>query len=135
MAVIRVGVSFEPELLARFDELIERKGYSSRSEAIRDLIRSALIKDDVESGEGEVVGTITILYRHDEGDVVERLMHIQHHHHQEIKSTAHIHVDEHVCLEVLVVRGDGSHLRELADNLRAIKGVRYGDLVVARPDI
>ncbi|MCJ2669632.1 MAG: nickel-responsive transcriptional regulator NikR [Thermoplasmata archaeon] len=132
MTVERVGVSFEPELLDRFDALIKTKGYTNRSEAIRDLVRKSLIESEVEDEKGDVIGTLTIIYDHDAANVANRLLHIQHHHHSEISSTTHIHVDEQTCLEVLVVRGRGDDVRELADNIKAIKGVKHGELVLTK---
>ena len=130
MTVERVGVSFEPELLGKFDKLIHDKGYTNRSEAVRDLVRKALIEKETEIASGNVIGTLTIIYDHDEGDVTNRLLHIQHHFHAEISSTTHIHVDEHNCLEVLVVRGKAMVVKELANRIKAIKGVKHGELVV-----
>lgn len=135
MGVERVGVSFEPELLVKFDALILRKGYSNRSEAIRDLVRKSLIEEKLRSTSGKAIGTITILYNHDIGNVTDKLLHLQHHHHSEIQSTTHIHVDEHNCLEVLVVRGKSGEIIELADRIRAIKGVKHGELVLTRTDL
>ena len=132
MTVERVGVSFEPELLDRFDALIKAKGYTNRSEAIRDLVRKSLIESEVEGEKGDVIGTLTIIYDHDAANVSNRLLHIQHHHHSDISSTTHIHVDEQTCLEVLVVRGRGDDVRELADNIKAIKGVKHGELVLTK---
>ncbi|MCK4443271.1 MAG: nickel-responsive transcriptional regulator NikR [Thermoplasmata archaeon] len=132
MAVERVGVSFEPGLLEKFDALIRAKGYTNRSEAIRDLVRKSIIKSEVETEEGEVIGTLTIVYDHDVGDVANRLLHLQHHHHSEISSTTHVHVDEHTCLEVLVVRGRAKAVRQLADNIKAMKGVKHGELVLTK---
>ena len=132
MTVERVGVSFEPELLAKFDALIKKEGYTNRSEAIRDLVRKSLIESEIETEKGDVIGTLTIIYDHDVGDVTNRLLHLQHHHHSEISSTTHIHVDEHTCLEVLVVRGKARNVRRLADNVKAIKGVKHGELVIIK---
>ena len=132
MSVERVGVSFEPELLNKFDTLIESKGYSNRSEAIRDLVRKSLIEADIETEKGEVIGTLTFVYDHDAGDVTHKLMHMQHHHHSEVSLTTHVHVDEHTCLEVLVVRGKAENVRKLAENIKAIKGVKHGELVITK---
>ncbi len=132
MTVERVGVSFEPELLVKFDKLIKSQGYSNRSEAIRDLVRKAIIEADIKQDRGEVVGTLTIVYDHDVGDVTHKLMHLQHDHHTEITFTSHIHVDEQTCLEVLVVRGKAREVRQLADNIKAVKGVKNGELVVTK---
>ncbi len=135
MVVERVGVSFEPELLSKFDKLIRSQGYTNRSEAIRDLIRKAIIDSDIKSEKGEVVGTLTIVYDHDIGDVTHKLMHLQHHHHTEITFTSHIHVDEQTCLEVLVVKGSAKDVRKLADNIRAVKGVKTGELVITKTNL
>jgi CopG family nickel-responsive transcriptional regulator len=132
MVVERVGVSFEPDLLDKFDELIRRKGYTNRSEAIRDLIRKAIIEEDIKAGKEEVIGTITIVYDHDVGDVTNKLLHLQHHYHSRILSTTHIHMDEHMCLEVIVVRGKSNEIKKLADNMRALKGVKHGGLVITK---
>ena len=134
MTVERVGVSFEPELLKKFDEFIREKGYTNRSEAIRDLVREALIKREIE-GNGDVIGTLTIVYNHDEGDVTNKLLHIQHHHNEEILSTTHIHIDEHMCLEVLIVKGKADRVRKLADNIKALKGVKHGGLIITKVPI
>jgi len=126
--VVRFGVSFEEELLSKFDALISKKGYQTRSEAIRDLVRQALIEKGIAEDQ-EIMGTITLIYDHDFPGVVDKLMHIQHIHHDEIISTTHTHIDPHRCLEVLVVRGHASQVHKLADNLKAMKGVLHGQLV------
>jgi CopG family nickel-responsive transcriptional regulator len=132
MGVERVGVSFEPELLDKFDALIKKQGYTNRSEAIRDLVRKALIAEGIKEIKGSVIGTITLIYDHDVGDVTNRLLHLQHHHHAEIQSTTHIHIDEHMCLEVLVISGNAKNVRALSDNIKAIKGVKHGELVITK---
>ena len=132
MTMERVGVSFEPELLVKFDGLIKKKGYTNRSEAIRDLVRKSLIEAEIKTEKGTVIGTLTIIYDHEVGDVANRLLHLQHHHHSEISSTTHIHIDEHTCLEVLVVRGKAKDVRKLADNINALKGVKHGELVITK---
>ena len=132
MAVERVGVSFEPELLEKFDIHLTKKGYSNRSEALRDLVRKSLIEADIEGEKGDVFGTLTIIYDHHSGDVNNRLMHLQHHHVGDILSTTHIHVDEDTCLEVLIVRGKAGDVKMLADIIRALRGVKHGGLVITR---
>ncbi len=132
MTVERVGVSFEPELLRKFDALMREKGYTNRSEAIRDLVRDFIVKAEVEEGSGEVIGTLTIVYDHHAGDVTQRLLHLQHRHHSEILSTTHIHIDERMCLEAIILRGKTKDVRKLGDTIRAIKGVKHGELVVTK---
>ena len=135
MVVERVGVSFEPELLSKFDRAIREKGYTNRSEAVRDIVRESLLRDEVAAGKGEVVGTLTILYDHERGDVTHRLLHIQHDHHADVLSTLHVHVDERNCLEVLIIRGEAAQVRHLADGIRAVKGVLYGELVITKTTV
>jgi CopG family nickel-responsive transcriptional regulator len=130
MAIERVGVAFEPELLREFDLLIRRKGYASRSEAVRDLVRRSIIESAVKDDQSEVIGTLTIVYDHDASGVTDRLLELQHRHHDEIMTTTHIHLDESNCLEVLIVRGRSRAVRTLADNIKALKGVKHGELVV-----
>lgn len=128
--VTRIGVSLEPELLKSFDDLIEKMGYEARSEAIRDLIREALTKEKIKDPECPGVGTITLVYEHHKGGVRERLMDIQHQHHQVISSSIHVHLDLDRCLEVLVVKGTVGQLQALADELGAVKGVLHGNPVI-----
>ena len=132
MAIERVGVAFEPELLRDFDIMIRKKGYASRSEAVRDLVRRSIIESAVKDDDSDVIGTLTIIYDHDAPGVTDRLLDLQHHHHADIMSTMHIHVDESSCLEVLIVRGRSRAVRTLADNILALKGVKHGELVVTR---
>lgn len=133
--VTRIGVSIEPELLKDFDDLIAGKGYSTRSEAIRDLIRNAIVEDIWKDEKSHVVGTITLLYEHERGSVREKLMEIQHHHHSQISSSMHIHLNEEQCLEVLVVSGQAREVKSLADELCAVRGVMHGRLVTATGSI
>ncbi len=128
--VTRTGVSLEPKLLKKFDEIIEKRGYSSRSEAIRDLIREEIARDEVEIGEKEAVGTITIIYEHDTGDATHKLLHIQHNNYLNISSTMHIHLDRDRCLEVLFARGKASDIKDLAEKVRAVKGVKFGEACI-----
>lgn len=127
--LVRFGVSIEAELLAYFDEEIKKKGYGSRSEAIRDLIRERKVEDEWED-DRETVGTITMVYDHHTRDLSANLTHIQHSFQGDIKSVLHIHLDHHNCLEVLVVQGQGRLLKQFADQLVSIKGVKHGKLTM-----
>ncbi|MDH4099501.1 MAG: nickel-responsive transcriptional regulator NikR [Nitrospirota bacterium] len=124
----RFGVSIDAELLDEFDGLIDRKGYSNRSEAIRDLIRDSLVGLEWEAGEKETVGTITIVYNHEVRELSEKLTDLQHEHFAAIVSALHVHLDAHNCLEVLVVRGKGREIKTIADALIGTKGVKHGTL-------
>ncbi len=125
----RFGISIDGDLLAGFDALIARKGYENRSEAIRDLIRNALVEDQWARGDEETVGTVTIVYDHHTRDLSDKLTEQQHAHHDAIVSALHVHLDAHNCLEVVVVRGRAGAVRRLADELIGTKGVKHGKLV------
>lgn len=134
MAVERIGVSLEAPLLKELDTLVDEKGYASRSEALRELIRKGLVRRRVETG-GDVVGTITIVYRHDVGMVTHRILHRQHDFLGTIRATSHIHLSEETCLEVLIVEGEAGQVAELVDLLRTVKGVLFAEAVMARSDL
>ncbi|MEM2868871.1 MAG: nickel-responsive transcriptional regulator NikR [Thermoplasmata archaeon] len=129
--VTRVGVSFEPELLKRFDALTHKRGYNNRSRAIRDILREELAREALRVARGHVVATLTIIYEHRAG-VTQRLLELQHHHHAGVLATTHIHIDERRCLEVLVLRGDAGEVRSLAQHIRALRGVELGELVMLK---
>jgi CopG family nickel-responsive transcriptional regulator len=127
--VARFAISIDEKLLERFDSFIEKKGYVSRSEAIRDLIRNALIEESI-GEDREVFGTITIVYDHHQKELTERITEIEHSYLENIISTMHIHIDHHHCLETIAVRGKASKIKELADRIITLKGVKHGKLVV-----
>ncbi|MGE5189857.1 MAG: nickel-responsive transcriptional regulator NikR [Gemmatimonadota bacterium] len=124
--VTRFGVSLDEKLLRQFDRLIVRKGYANRSEAIRDLIRETLVREQWELGAEDAVGTITLVYDHDTRDLSDKLTDLQHAHYESIVSTLHVHLDPHHCLEVLVLRGTARALKEIADRLIGTRGVKHG---------
>jgi CopG family nickel-responsive transcriptional regulator len=125
---IRFGVSMSKDLLKNFDHLIKEMGYGNRSEAIRDLIRERLVQQEWQLTDQETVGSITLVYSHDVGELTEVLTAMQHRYHKYILSTMHIHLDKHNCLEVLVVRGKGRQIKKIADLLLSTKGVKHGKL-------
>jgi len=127
---VRFGISIDSGLLERFDTVVEGKGYVNRSEAIRDLIRDALVEQSWEAGEEETVGTLTLVYDHHVRDLSDRLTDIQHDHHDRIISTLHVHLDHHNCLEVLIVRGKAGQIKAIADSMIGVKGVKHGKLVM-----
>lgn len=128
--VTRFGVSVEPDLLGDFDAIIRRQGYTTRSEAVRDLVRKMIADDRMAAGNPHVAGTLTIMFDHDVHDLQHRLTHLQHHHAAEIGATMHMHLDKERCLEVVVVKGRLKQVKALADKIKAIKGVLRGELVI-----
>lgn len=125
----RFGVSMEEELLTRFDALIDERGYASRSEAIRDLVRQELVKAEWADPNAEVVGTLTIVYEHHTHELANVLAELQHHSHDAIVCSTHVHLDAHNCLEVIIVKGRSSRVKEIADTLVSTRGVKHGQLV------
>ena len=126
----RIGVAIDAELLDKFDALIEKRGYTNRSEAFRDLIRNELIEEAWESPNQQVVGTVTLVYDHHVRQLSEKLTDLQHDHHQQVLSTLHVHLDRDNCLEVLVVKGKASVVGRIADALISSKGVKHGRLTI-----
>jgi CopG family nickel-responsive transcriptional regulator len=132
--VVRFSVSTDQRLLDRYDQLIAEKGYVNRSEAIRDLIRNALVEETLADDEAEAVGTVTLVYDHHFSDLGDKLTEHQHTHHESIVSTLHIHLDHHNCLEVVILRGKAGEIKRLADSLIGTKGVSHGRFVATVAD-
>lgn len=129
MGVKRFGVSIDQGLVDKFDRLIGKKGYANRSEALRDLIRESLVDESWQNTEAEAVGVVTVVYDHEQKDLGHRLTHLQHHFEKAIVSTLHIHLDEHNCLEAVVLKGKNGEIQKVADLLISAKGVKHGKLV------
>jgi CopG family nickel-responsive transcriptional regulator len=133
--VSRFGVSLEEDLLAAFDRSIGGEGYQNRSEAIRDLIRDHLIQKKVANGNTEVIGVVTLVYDHRIHHLSDVLADMQHKAHVAVNASLHIHLDEHNCLDVVVVRGRADKVHEVASKLIATKGVQNGKLVTTSPEL
>ncbi len=132
--LIRFGVSMGEGLLGKFDALIERKSYTNRSEAIRDLIRDRLAEAELEERMDacKAVGTITLIYDHHTHELGDRLTDIAHAHHGVILSSMHAHLTRNSCLEVILVKGCGKEIRSLSDRLVSMKGVMHGKVTLTR---
>ncbi len=126
---VRFAVSLDSKLLESFDRVIEKQGYNNRSEAVRDLIRDKLVTQDWDEKE-ETVGTITLIFNHHLYSLSEDITSKQHEHHSLIISSMHLHLDHDNCLEIIAVKGKGNKIRELADSLISIKGVKHGKLTL-----
>jgi len=122
----RIGISLEEDLLLRFNKLIARKGYSSRSEAIRDLIREKLSDEQLTDSKTEALAAVFVVYDHHQANLSQKLIELQHSQLLKTISSMHIHVDHHNCLEVIVLHGPVSEITQLADNIVSLKGVRLG---------
>jgi CopG family nickel-responsive transcriptional regulator len=122
----RIGVAINEDLLQKFDQLIEKRGYTNRSEAFRDLIRNELVQEVWQSSDAEVFGIVTLVYDHHVRMLTEKLTELQHRSHSSIMSSLHVHLDHDNCLEVILVRGKAPAVQTLANSLIATKGVKHG---------
>jgi len=127
--LVRTGVSLEQGLLKRFDEAITGKGYDNRSEAIRDLIRNHLVGEEIDKNK-VVAATLTIVYDHHRPNLTEKLVEAQHQAGGKVLAAMHVHLDHHNCLEVIVMKGPGGDLRDLANRMLTLRGVKHGQLVI-----
>ena len=128
-ALVRTGVSLEQDLLQKFDRAIAGKGYQNRSEAIRDLIRHHLVAKEIDKNR-VVVGTLTLIYDHHRPNLTEKLVEAQHRAGSRVLAATHVHLDHHNCLEVIIMKGRGSDLSDLANSLLSLRGVKHGQLVI-----
>jgi CopG family nickel-responsive transcriptional regulator len=129
MAVVRFGVSLPRELVKAFDKRLREKGYRSRSEAIRDIMRDYLVGGEWESSSEFVVGTVTLVFDHHTRELSNVLTQVQHEFHDAVVCSTHVHLDEHNCVEVIIVRGRAKALQAIADRLISTRGVKHGKLV------
>ena len=126
----RFSISLDQKLLADFDEYIRKRQYDNRSEAIRDLIRKAFVKDEWDS-DRPVMGVVSLVYDHHQFQLQDRITELQHDFHRQIVSTTHVHMDHHNCLEVIIVKGKAKQIKELAEKLMALRGVKDGHLATS----
>ena len=126
----RFSVSLEEELLEQFDSYIRERGYVNRSEAVRDLIRKEFISEEWEQ-DGDVAGVVTLVYNHHQPQLQEKITEIQHDYYTLITSTTHVHMDHDNCLEVTIAKGRASVVKELADKLTTLRGVKDGSLTMS----
>jgi CopG family nickel-responsive transcriptional regulator len=124
----RISISIESALLDAFDQRNASKGYETRSEAIRDLIRDRLLSEEAEVGTGERVAVVNLVYDHHARELAAKLIDKQHHHRNLVVSSLHVHLGKHLCLEVSVLRGPIEEIRHLGDELLATKGVLHGQM-------
>ncbi|MCK9565142.1 MAG: nickel-responsive transcriptional regulator NikR [Methanothrix sp.] len=124
--LMRVGISLPENLLNKFDGIILQRGYSSRSEGVRDAIRSYIVNFEWMSDvHGDRVGVITIVYAHSQRGLEDNLTQIQHDFSGLIQSSLHVHLDHDNCLEVVVLRGEGQDVRKAAEMMMSLKGVKH----------
>ena len=132
----RIGVSLPSNLLNKFDTIIRGRGYSSRSEGIRDAIRAYIVEYEwMERESGEEMGTITYIYDHNQRGLGDELTEAQHHYIDMIKSSTHVHLDDENCFEIIVMKGDAKKIKGLAEKIMSLKGVKHLKLTTTRGGI
>lgn len=124
----RFGVSIEADLLDKFDEFIHQRDYKNRSEALRDLMREALVREQWQEDE-IIAGAIAFVYDHHHGQLVNNLMEVQHDYYHIIISSQHIHLDHDNCMEIILAKGPANRIGKLYDSIRSMKGVKHIDLL------
>jgi len=129
--IVRFSVSLEEDLLARFDQYCDEEHYATRSEAVRQLLHEKLTDRAWEADASEVAGTLTLVYDHHRPQLRDRLTQVQHDHTDLVVSTLHAHLTHDLCLEVIVLRGPAGRLRQIASQLKGLKGIFRGELVMA----
>ncbi len=130
--LVRFSIAIPAKLLDEFDEYTSRRGILvNRSEAIRNLIRDALVDDELQDPAADIVGSITIVYDHHTPDLTRKIDEVEHNYPAEVVSSMHVHLDHRSCLEVIAVKGTAYKVNELANCLLGIKGILHGKLTVA----
>ena len=132
--VERIGVSLDKNLLYSFDRLIAKQGYQCRSEAIRDLIRQQLSAERVSNPKTKAVAAVILVYDHHSTKLAEKLIALQHSHLMQVISSLHVHLDEHDCLEIIVLRGRVGQIHQMAENLLSLKDVKLGRINLVAPE-
>jgi CopG family nickel-responsive transcriptional regulator len=132
--VVRFSVSLEADLLEQFDRYCKEGKFATRSEAIRQLLRETLTAHAWESDAQDAAATLTIVYDHHRTHLADRLLELQHRHTDMVVSTMHVHLDHNNCLEVIVLRGRAGALQKVASELRGLKGIHKGQLVLAKTE-
>ncbi len=127
--LVRVSLSIEDTLLDKLEQMVIHKGYQNRSEFIRDMIRDNLVLEEWNST-SEVVATITMIYDHFKRELSKKITELQHAHHNIVLASTHVHLTEHICAEMIMVKGVAAEVRELADELRQQKGVLHSGLIM-----
>jgi CopG family transcriptional regulator, nickel-responsive regulator len=133
--VSRTTISLEPDLLARLDHWVRRRSSRNRSDALRSIIRGELARTTLADPESDAVATVTLLYRHDASNLLERLTAAEHRWGEHIRSSTHVHLKGGACLEVLVLTGKGNEVVAAAEDLRGVRGISLGDYVVSSPRV
>lgn len=130
----RFGVSMEEEILKEFDRIIEKIGYKTRSEAIKDLVRKKILEEKVKEGKEEVIGILGIIYNHEVREVEDKLTSFEHKNYKKILTNSHIHLDKKNCLEVKVLKGKIEKIKKISEKIISTRGVKYGEIIFLKAE-
>jgi len=131
----RITITIDDDLLETIDKISAQRGYASRSETLRDLVRDAVTRaQPTMDGEARCYAALTYVYEHETRDLSRRLTTVQHDHHDLSVSTLHVHIDGHDCLEVSVLKGKTDEIKTFADSVVTQRGVRFGNLHIIPSD-
>jgi len=131
----RTALAIDADLLGKFDRWMAGHGYTNRSEAMRDLIRGALVEAKWENPRARVVAVLSVIYDHAARSLAQELTHIQHEDHHAVLCSQHVHLDHERCLEVILMQGTARQLRRLSDSIVATRGVLAGKLTLLSRDV
>lgn len=131
----RTALAIERDLLRKFDRWMAQHGYTNRSEAVRDLMRSALIEQQWSNPDAQVVAALSLIYDHSAHTLAQELAAVQHEDHHAILCTQHVHLDHERCLEVILMQGTAGQLRRLGDTIIAARGVKVGKLTLLSKNV
>ncbi len=131
----RTTLAIEDDLLTKFDGWMAAHGYTNRSEAVRDLMRAALIEEEWKKPKAVVVAALTVIYDHEHHSLTQSMTQLQHEDHHAVLCSQHVHLDHHRCLECILLRGTTEQLRRLADAIISARGVRAGKLTVMSANV
>lgn len=126
--IIRFCVSIPENMLDELDNKIIKNGYASRSEFVRDLIREKMVEDKWHDENSEVSGVLTLIYDHHQRDLAQKLIDVQHDRFANVLCTNHVHLDEHNCLETIIVKGKPDEIDQMVLEISGLKGVKYSKL-------
>jgi CopG family nickel-responsive transcriptional regulator len=125
--LVRASFSLDKHLHEQFERLADERGYQNRSEFLRDLLRQHLVEEEWEKDQ-EALGTVTLVYDHHQRQLAAKLIDVQHDHHDIVLATTHVHLSHDLCAETIMLRGQASKIRSMADLLRKQKGVLHATL-------
>ena len=126
----RLSFSIENSLFNKLEKMVEDKGYSNRSEFIRDMIRDKIVTEEWSDNQQEVVGTITLIYDHHRRELGNKLTKLQHSHHEVVLTSTHVHLTKEICAEMIMVKGSPKEVKSLSDALKQQRGVLHSGLIM-----